>query len=79
MKAASRFYDVSFGDDILKLRDREAWNKPPTSLDDYVAPFGDRPREEWRRLVAPRHSFHHLAIRRVMPSIRSGAWARSFE
>ncbi len=63
MKAASRFYDISFGDDILKLRDREAWNKPPTSLGDYVAPFGDRPREEWRRLVAPRHSFHHLAIR----------------
>ena len=65
MKAASRFYDVSFGDDILKLRDSEAWNKPPTSLGDYVAPFGDRPREEWRRVVAPRHSFNHLAMKEI--------------
>lgn len=63
IKAASKFYNIDVSAGELKLRDPETWNKIPTSLEEYVYPYGSQTNVGWLHEVAPRQSYSHLAVK----------------
>ena len=63
VKAAAKLFNVSVADDELKIRDPEKWKKVPSSLTDYLAPYGNADSDQWMRDVAPRQSVNHLWMR----------------